>query len=222
MSRRRPLMGHQAEWARHGRSGLIGRPDCHHGIAPAVIPSPMSTLPPPHVGCRPLFHCASAISACLTCHRVASSDDQTGATERNKMSGLSKVPTALAVMSAIFLLQCNSASAGALSFQGNLDPANPNDVFLTTLTLSSVADLDIQTWGFGGTAGAPDGTNAAGAVIAAGGFDPYVSLFAGAGAGVRSSRRMTTASALPVRHLPLVPIQLLASQTSQRASIRWH
>jgi hypothetical protein len=33
----------------------------------------------------------------------------------------------------------------------------------------------------GGTAHAPGGTNAAGVVIAAGGFDPYISLFVGAG-----------------------------------------
>jgi hypothetical protein len=75
------------------------------------------------------------------------------------------------------------ASAGFLSFTGSLDPNNPNDVFITPFTLSSQANLNIQTWGFGGTAGAPGGANAAGAVILAGGFDPYVSLFTGTGNG---------------------------------------
>ena len=73
------------------------------------------------------------------------------------------------------------ASASTLSYTGSLDPNNPNDVFLTTFSLASVADLHLQTWGYGGTAGAPGGTNAAGTVILAGGFDPYLSLFAGAG-----------------------------------------
>ena len=83
----------------------------------------------------------------------------------------------------LLLLLNNPASASALSFEGNLDPVNPNDVFLTTFTLSSQADVAVQTWGYGGTAGAPSGANATGVVIGAGGFDPYVSLFVGAGAG---------------------------------------
>jgi hypothetical protein len=73
------------------------------------------------------------------------------------------------------------ASASTLSYTGNLDPNNPNDTFLATFQLASAADLHLQTWGYGGTAAAPGGTNAAGAVILAGGFDPYLSLFAGAG-----------------------------------------
>jgi hypothetical protein len=73
------------------------------------------------------------------------------------------------------------ASASTLSFTGSLDPANPNDVFLASFTLASSADIHIQTWGYGGTANAPGGTNAGGLVILPGGFDPYVSLFAGAG-----------------------------------------
>jgi hypothetical protein len=73
------------------------------------------------------------------------------------------------------------ASASTLSFTGNLDPTNPNDVFLTSFTLSVAGDVHIQSWGYGGTSGAPGGTNAAGTVIAAGGFDSYVSLFLGSG-----------------------------------------
>ncbi len=41
--------------------------------------------------------------------------------------------------------------------------------------------MTIQSWGYGGSAGAPGGTNAAGTAIAGGGFDPYVSLFSGTG-----------------------------------------
>lgn len=43
--------------------------------------------------------------------------------------------------------------------------------------------LDIQSWGYGGTADAPGGTNATGFVIPAGGFDPIIALFLGTGAG---------------------------------------
>lgn len=73
------------------------------------------------------------------------------------------------------------AQAGSLSYVGELDATNPNDVFLASFTLAGAGAVTIQTWGFGGTADAPGGTNAQGRVIAAGGFDPYVSLFAGSG-----------------------------------------
>lgn len=81
----------------------------------------------------------------------------------------------------LFLLLPTLASADTFSYVGTLDPANPNDVFLASFTLSVAADVHIQTWGYGGTSGAPGGNNAAGMVIPAGGFDPYVSLFLGSG-----------------------------------------
>jgi hypothetical protein len=81
----------------------------------------------------------------------------------------------------LFLLLPTLASASTLSYTGTLDPANPNDVFLTSFTLGVAASVHIQSWGYGGTSGAPGGTNAAGMVIPAGGFDPYASLFLGAG-----------------------------------------
>jgi hypothetical protein len=59
-----------------------------------------------------------------------------------------------------------------------------NDVFLRTFTFDPAvhgSTLRIQTWGYGGTAGAPGGTNALGAVIPPGGFDPIVWLFQGSG-----------------------------------------
>jgi len=41
------------------------------------------------------------------------------------------------------------------------------------------AILTIQTYGFGGSSNAPGGKNAAGQVIAAGGFDPVIALYSG-------------------------------------------
>src|ERR1017187_4495706 len=57
------------------------------------------------------------------------------------------------------------------SFTGTL--ATPESVFEQVFTLSAPANLEIQTWSFGG------GTNAAGTPILAGGFDPLVALFSG-------------------------------------------
>lgn len=65
--------------------------------------------------------------------------------------------------------------AASLSLQGLLAADNPNDVALIEFETKAAAALDAQTWSFGG------GTNAAGQAIAAGGFDTFVSLFAGWG-----------------------------------------
>lgn len=73
------------------------------------------------------------------------------------------------------------ASAASSSLVGQLDPNNPQDVLLHPFTLTAPGTVTIQSWGYGGSAGAPGGVNAAGAAIAGGGFDPYVSLFAGSG-----------------------------------------
>lgn len=73
------------------------------------------------------------------------------------------------------------ASAGWLSFQGALDPQDANDVVLFHFSTASTVTLHAQTWGYGGTGNAVGGANAAGVVIDAGGFDPYLSLFAGSG-----------------------------------------
>jgi hypothetical protein len=64
-------------------------------------------------------------------------------------------------------------SAESLSYTGTL--STPEDVFETTFTLTAADTVTLQTWGFGG------GTNAAGQVIAAGGFDPLIALFSGIG-----------------------------------------
>ena len=60
---------------------------------------------------------------------------------------------------------------------GSLNSLDPNDVFQYSFTLSGPAHLDVQSWGYGG------GTNAAGLLIPAGGFNAYLSLFQGAGPG---------------------------------------
>jgi hypothetical protein len=65
--------------------------------------------------------------------------------------------------------------ADSVSLVGSLDPNTPSDVLLFAFALSGSTTRTIQTYGYGG------GTNAAGQIIPAGGFDPYVSLFVGTG-----------------------------------------
>jgi hypothetical protein len=79
------------------------------------------------------------------------------------------------------LLSPAVAFAVPLSFVGSLDPGNPNDVYLAMFSVASSSEVTIQSYGYGGSAGAPGGTNAAGTVIAPGGFDTYFSLFNGLG-----------------------------------------
>jgi len=84
----------------------------------------------------------------------------------------------------VALLLAGAARAGSLSLVGQLDPGNAQyDAFLFTFTLSAPDTVAIQSWGYGGASGAPGGVNAAGNPIAGGGFDPYVTLFAGSGPG---------------------------------------
>jgi hypothetical protein len=75
---------------------------------------------------------------------------------------------------AVACFAISAASGGTISYTGTL--ASPSDSSTEiTVTLASAGNLLLQTWGFGG------GTNAAGAVIPAGGFDPFVGVFAGVG-----------------------------------------
>jgi hypothetical protein len=69
-----------------------------------------------------------------------------------------------------------TASAGTVSYTGTLASFDDASTQIT-VNLASAGNLDLQTWGFGG------GTNAAGAVIPAGGFDPFIGVFAGTGSG---------------------------------------
>ena len=70
-----------------------------------------------------------------------------------------------------------SASASSISLTGNL--ASPESYVSLTLNVGGVTaqTIDLQTWGFGG------GTNAAGQLIAPGGFDSLLALFSGTGPG---------------------------------------
>ena len=84
-------------------------------------------------------------------------------------------------MKSTLLAFITTSLAFAQSFTGSLNPANANDVFLVKFSLSAPATVKVQSWGYGGSSNAPGGTNAAGTVIAAGGLDPYISLFSGSG-----------------------------------------
>jgi hypothetical protein len=71
-------------------------------------------------------------------------------------------------------LTIQAASGSTISYTGTL--ASPDDVSTAIIvTLTDPGILTLQTWGFGG------GTNAAATDIAAGGFDPFVGVFAGTG-----------------------------------------
>ena len=77
---------------------------------------------------------------------------------------------------AVAMLTLGSAStteAANLSFAGNL--AGDNAVQLFNFTLAVDADVELRTWSYAG------GTNGAGSLIGAGGFDPIVSLYYGTG-----------------------------------------
>src|ERR1022692_2356126 len=78
---------------------------------------------------------------------------------------------ALPIVSA--LLVATTLWAGTVSETGTF--STPEDTLLITLTLPTGSNVTLQTYGFGG------GTNAAGAVIPSGGFDPFVGLFSGTG-----------------------------------------
>jgi hypothetical protein len=65
------------------------------------------------------------------------------------------------------------AAAGTISYTGTLASATDASTQIT-VTLANPGSITLQTFGFGG------GTSAAG-VIAPGGFDPFVGLFAGTG-----------------------------------------
>jgi len=76
---------------------------------------------------------------------------------------------------ALLALAAGVACANTVSYTGTLSSPEDSTSGLITVTLSSPGTLGLQTYGFGG------GTNAAGDVIPAGGFDPFVGVFAGTG-----------------------------------------
>jgi hypothetical protein len=78
----------------------------------------------------------------------------------------------IAIIVPAFLL-AGLCCADTISETGTL--SSPEDTVLIPLTLLTGGTVTLQTFGFGG------GTNAAGTVIPAGGFDPFVGLFSGTG-----------------------------------------
>ena len=86
---------------------------------------------------------------------------------------------------------CTTTGGGAISCTGTID--TPEDVFLKLFTVSGSGPqaITIQTFGFGG------GTNAAGNVISAGGFDSLVALFTSAPETI-----LTDGSSNPIASVP--------------------
>ncbi len=87
------------------------------------------------------------------------------------------------IVALLLVAVSQAASANVLAYTGTF--ADPNDAFLVEFTLSADTAINVQSWGYGGSgmSGIGSGTNGAGATIAAGGFDPYLSFFSGTGAG---------------------------------------
>ncbi len=85
----------------------------------------------------------------------------------------------LALPLILFVAACLSVpkalADSTTSYTGTL--SSPEDTFTTTLTLTSAESVALQTYGFGG------GTNGNGTVIAPGGTDPFLAIFAGTGSG---------------------------------------
>src|SRR5690349_21898581 len=67
-----------------------------------------------------------------------------------------------------------NANAANFSFTGNFEDDNEVQEFNFTVT-APTSDVTLRTWSYAG------GTNAAGAEVARGGFDPIVALFDGSG-----------------------------------------
>lgn len=83
----------------------------------------------------------------------------------------------------LLTLNSSAALAGGISLRGTLQlsDGNANDTHAYTFGMSATSTVVIQSYGYGGSSGATGGTNLLGATIPAGGFDPYLSLFAGTG-----------------------------------------
>ena len=72
------------------------------------------------------------------------------------------------------LLLSNLANAANFSFTGNL--STPNEIQTFNFTVGLPSSVTLRTWSYAG------GTNADGAVIVRGGFDPILALFDSTGA----------------------------------------
>ena len=85
---------------------------------------------------------------------------------------VNRISKRIGLLSAVCLLTATPGRASSfLSYTGAL--SSSEGVFETSFTLTTTDNINILTWSFGG------GTNAAGQLIPAGGFDPLVALFSG-------------------------------------------
>jgi hypothetical protein len=69
------------------------------------------------------------------------------------------------------MLEPTPAGAASLSFVGSFAPTNPNQLFTTTFVSTSSSLVNFRSYGYGG------GVNAKGVTIAAGGFEPILTVF---------------------------------------------
>ena len=88
------------------------------------------------------------------------------------MCGENRVP-AILILAAGLIIPTGVASANNLSFTGAFTTDDQSQSF--TFNLAGSTSIVARTFGYAG------GTNAAGTAIAAGGFDPWLSLFDGSG-----------------------------------------
>lgn len=79
--------------------------------------------------------------------------------------------TVLLAVCAVFALSVGQVSAAIISFSFSGDFATDDDVELINFTVDGPSIVTLRTWSYAG------GTNAEGATIDAGGFDPNVTLF---------------------------------------------
>jgi hypothetical protein len=88
----------------------------------------------------------------------------------------------LRVAGSLLIVLSDVASAASISWQGalGLSAGAANDTATYKFSVSAASTVTIQSYGYGGSGGATGGTNLAGVVIPAGGFDPYISVFVGA------------------------------------------
>jgi len=100
--------------------------------------------------------------------------------------------------------------AGSFSFIGNF--VDDNDVQLFSFTLLAPGTITVQTWGYGG------GTNAAGMLIAPGGFEPLLNMF-NAPSGISVGGVFNPASPCAPRNVDpnLLPVTLCLDAFGQMA-----
>jgi hypothetical protein len=87
---------------------------------------------------------------------------------------MTKLRVLIALAAAALSLTSAPAAAENFSYTGTL--ADPNQVLLFNFNVGSSSEVTLRTYSYAG------GTNAAGTVIARGGFDPILALFGSTGA----------------------------------------